>query len=192
MEWCSTGTYTPSHFVTTVFQCSVVRTSCVWQASQHPQGEKNTLCTSRRWSSTPIALGTPVAFCPNRQQHQLASEIVGACTASNASYHVNCSDPNLSQCYLFALLDHSIARECGLDMVSCYTLWTLRPDCDWTLRHLLTKYEFSVCACNILDPGAQVSISNFKDFFDDYRGLFSSMLVKLQYEIWRSRVFWIA
>ena len=26
----------------------------------------------------------------------------------------------------------------------------------------------------------QVSISNFKDFFDDYRGLFSSMLVKLQ------------
>jgi hypothetical protein len=34
----------------------------------------------------------------------------------------------------------------------------------------------TVTACTVL----QVSISNFKDFFDDYRGLFSSMLVKLQ------------
>lgn len=55
---------------------------------------------------------------------------------------------------------------------------------DLSIEALLTAHHvhgITVLAYNT-SLRTQVSISNFKDFFDDYRGLFSSMLVKLQYE----------
>ena len=94
-----------------------------------------------------------------------------ACTAPIVSFPVwlNCR-------YVFARLQYCTGMWLGNGELRP-TMWTSQP----AAITLLASLHSQICDLSGMPwTLLQVSISNFKDFFDDYRGLFSSMLVKLQ------------